>query len=852
MAVKLPLVLGPEGRHEQLQSGDHIQIVPGNVIVQNVSIRSPDVGYCTIRHVGALTTDRLLDIDMNNAARAFTMFGDLTVAATATVSNTNTGDQNLFSTIAVSGQSNVVADAASDTLTLVGAGISITTDAGTDSITFSSSRLVNAQTDVTYTYVAGDRGKLVTHSNALAIAGTLPQAGGSFPDGWFFDVQNRGVGTLTITPTVSTIDGSATLALTTGSGCRVFSDGTNYFTMRGIGVVGGAGTVSGTGTDNFLARWDGTTNIQDSNFFTTDAGHLELRYASALTNSSPAIFSIKHTTSDTAANNFGANSRWVLQTSDGTAVLAANLTVSWSDATTASRKARMIFEAAYASGTHETLRMESTGAAAAIGFLGASASAALTNPDLGTLATTFGLATGTPTFGAANLTGTVPHARLGSGGGGSTKFLREDSTWQTVTGGGDALVANNLDQFADVTQASGKTLAISDSTTLAGGTHSGTNTGDQTSVSGSSGSCTGNAATATALATARTINGVSFDGTANITVATAVESSALIQNLTLAATYSAGEMTIAVKTAAGTDPTGSDYCTIPFRSSTAATGTYTNRTITAANSISFTSGATANFLANVPGRLWIVAVDDGGTIRLGVVNCEMRTGSTSVVSSILQLNENLLVTTVQETSGADSAQVIYTEGAAASAKAFRILGYIEWSSGLSTAGTWTAHTNLQLMGPGVPLPGERVALSRAVDGAMATGTTVIPSDDTLPTNTEGDQFMSLAYAPSNACNVIKVGTLFNGASSSARNFATTLIKDSTCVASGLAASNVANACCNASITYAVLAGSTSSVTWAVRAGGLTTAGTTTFNGIGGLAKLAGSITSYIEIDEVMG
>lgn len=41
---------------------------------------------------------------------------------------------------------------------------------------------------------------------------------------------------------------------------------------------------------------------------------------------------------------------------------------------------------------------------------------------------------------------------------------------------------------------------------------SGTNTGDQTSISG-------NAGTATILATARTINGVSFDGSANITIA---------------------------------------------------------------------------------------------------------------------------------------------------------------------------------------------------------------------------------------------------------------------------------------------------------------------------------------------
>lgn len=47
--------------------------------------------------------------------------------------------QNLFETIAVSGQSNVVADSSTDTLTLVaGTGMTITTDASGDSITFAS------------------------------------------------------------------------------------------------------------------------------------------------------------------------------------------------------------------------------------------------------------------------------------------------------------------------------------------------------------------------------------------------------------------------------------------------------------------------------------------------------------------------------------------------------------------------------------------------------------------------------------------------------------------------------------------------------------------------------------------
>lgn len=50
------------------------------------------------------------------------------------------GSNNTFSTIAVSGQSNVVADSTTDTLTLVaGAGVTITTNATTDAITIATS-----------------------------------------------------------------------------------------------------------------------------------------------------------------------------------------------------------------------------------------------------------------------------------------------------------------------------------------------------------------------------------------------------------------------------------------------------------------------------------------------------------------------------------------------------------------------------------------------------------------------------------------------------------------------------------------------------------------------------------------
>lgn len=108
----------------------------------------------------------------------------------------------------------------------------------------SSDEPVNAQTGTSYTYVTGDKGKLITHSNAAAIAATLPQAGGSFPAGWWVDVQNTGAGTLTITPTTSTIDGGASLALPSGQGVRIASDGTNYFTQRGMGAGASTGAVN--------------------------------------------------------------------------------------------------------------------------------------------------------------------------------------------------------------------------------------------------------------------------------------------------------------------------------------------------------------------------------------------------------------------------------------------------------------------------------------------------------------------------------------------------------------------------------------------------------------------------------
>ena len=95
---------------------------------------------------------------------------------------------------------------------------------------------VNAQVGTSYTVLASDRSKLVTLKNASAVAVTLPQAGTSFPAGWIAKFSNQGAGTVTITPTTSTINGNATLVLLTGQSADIVSDGTNYFACAGVTV----------------------------------------------------------------------------------------------------------------------------------------------------------------------------------------------------------------------------------------------------------------------------------------------------------------------------------------------------------------------------------------------------------------------------------------------------------------------------------------------------------------------------------------------------------------------------------------------------------------------------------------
>lgn len=133
--------------------------------------------------------------------------------------------------------------------------------------TIGSTQIINAQgTTASYTILSTDMGKTVTHNKSTAVAVTLPQAGTTgFETGKSYSEINIGAGTVTITPTTSTVNGNATQVLTTGQSAYFISDGTNWVAFLGVGGGGsGSGTVN-SGTSGQFAYYASSTNVVSGN-----------------------------------------------------------------------------------------------------------------------------------------------------------------------------------------------------------------------------------------------------------------------------------------------------------------------------------------------------------------------------------------------------------------------------------------------------------------------------------------------------------------------------------------------------------------------------------------------------------
>lgn len=138
--------------------------------------------------------------------------------------------------------------------------------------------------------------------------------------------------------------------------------------------------------------------------------------------------------------------------------------------------------------------------------------------------------------------------------------------------------------------------------------------------------------------------------------------------------------------------------------------------------------------------------------------------------------------------------------------------------------------------------------------AVATGTTLMPIDDTIPQNTEGTEFMTLAITPTSATNKLVIEVVaFVSSSVASCQMVVALFQDSTANAlavSDMTLSATATAPATIPLTHSMVSGTTSSTTFKIRIG-TNSAGTTTFNGQAG-TRLFGAITkSHITITEIV-
>lgn len=228
-----------------------------------------------------------------------------------------------------------------------------------------------------------------------------------------------------------------------------------------------------------------------------------------------------------------------------------------------------------------------------------------------------------------------------SGGGGGTGTVTSVSV--TTANGVSGSVATGTTtpaitlSLGDITPSS-----IVASGTITGSNLSGTNTGDQTTISG-------NAATATALQTSRTINGVAFNGTSNITVTAAAG--------TLTGTTLASNVVSSSLTSVGTLATLTVTATITGSVSGNAATVTTNANLTGV----ITSSGNATSIASQTGTGTKFVVDTSPTLitpTLGVASSTSETVTGTGGNGFLELQTQ----SSAPSSGATNSVRLYSNG----------------------------------------------------------------------------------------------------------------------------------------------------------------------------------------------
>lgn len=194
----------------------------------------------------------------------------------------------------------------------------------------------------------------------------------------------------------------------------------------------------------------------------------------------------------------------------------------------------------------------------------------------------------------------------------------------------------------------------------------------------------------------------------------------------------------------------------------------------------------------------------------------------------------------------------FPNASATSGKIIRSDG-TNWVASTPTFPTGSPTAGQVLSGDGTNWIAQGITVLQRVSvetGAVATGGTALPYDDTIPQNTEGDQYMTLAITPVSATSKLVIDTTWIGDCAGTGDvIQVALFQDSTAnaLASIINDNAIGSLFAPVNFKHIMTSGTTSATTFKVRCGSI--ASTVTFNGSGGARKHGGILASSIVITE---